>query len=85
MLINSMERRDGTRIILESQGQYVSVKNEQLVHVGSRGTEKWVDAGGGGDFLDPSRKQKAILEEHGSPVIVYPSGKIEKPQSQGEN
>ena len=68
-----------TRIILEDQGFYVGVINQRLETSGSRGglRTEWVDAGGGGDFFDLTPEEKEILEKHGSPVIVYPGGRIE--------
>ncbi len=69
-----------TRIILESQGPYVGITNQRLERSGRRGTIiSWVNAGGGGDFFDPTEEQKRILQENGSPVIIYSGGKAEKP------
>jgi hypothetical protein len=69
-----------TRYILEAQGPYVGITNQRSEAVGRRGIMRvWVSAGGGGDFFDPTEEQKRILQEHGSPVIVYPDGKVKTP------
>lgn len=68
-----------TRYILEAQGPYIGITNQRLERSGRRGTIiSWV-AGGGGDFFDPTDKEKELLKQHGSPLIVYPDGKVETP------
>lgn len=70
---------DTTRIILEKQGSYVGRINQRLAYFGPRGNiEEWIDAGGGGDFFDPTPEDTKILKENGSPVIVYPGGRVER-------
>lgn len=68
-----------TRVILEKQGPFIVVINEVLATIGSRGTlrTEWISAGGGGDFFDPTEEDLKILNEHGSPVIVYSDGNVE--------
>jgi len=66
------------RVILEKQDPYVGVTHQVLKNFRSR--ETWVSIGGGGNFFDPTEEEKRILEKYGSPVIVYPSGRIEIPK-----
>lgn len=67
-----------TRYILESQGPYIGRTNQRLVSSGPRGRLEWVSAGGGGDFFDPSPNDMELLEKHGSPLVVYSNGQVEK-------
>ena len=68
-----MEKKPTTRIILEDQDPYVGITNQRLGVVGPRGETGWVNAGGGGDFFDATESQREIIQNHGSPVIVYPN------------
>jgi len=67
-----------TRTIIEGHGIYVAFTHQFLERTGQRGSIlRWSDAGGGGSFFDPTPKDKELLTEHGSPVIVYPDGSAE--------
>ena len=72
-----MKQEPETRRILIDQEPYLSVINQRLEVVGPRGVRGWVSDDSGGNFFDPTPEEKRIIEQHGSPVIVYSNGDIE--------